>query len=118
MDIKALNPHYKMQQTSKAIEEAVKQCNLDFVGINTSFLLKFISVLTRGQVGDACIERFLQVPKSRTTLNSFLTRQSENQFRGPPLEPEENLTKEDVKTLLGIAAGRSTRTVFNILLPN
>ena len=76
------------------------------------FLTKFVSNVTRGESGKEDLDRFLQKPKQRTTLNSFMKRQAKSQFQGPPLEQPENLSPDDICRLLGVAASKSVRTVM------
>ena len=83
MDVSALYPNCKVAQTMKAIEEACQKSKIEYTEVDNWFLAKFVSVLTRGDCGKH-LNRFLQIPKQRTTLNSFMKRQSETQFLGPP----------------------------------
>ena len=112
MDVTGLYPNCKVAQTTKKVEEAVIKCGLEFENINLEFLTKFVSVLTKGRSGNVDLDVFLQTPKVRTTLNSFIKRQAENQFQGPPLEPAGNLTVDLTRRLLAIAASRSVKTVM------
>ena len=112
MDVAALYPNCKVAPTVNKVEESINQCGLEFEQINKSFLTKFVSVLTRGEVQDEEVRRFVQVPKPRTTLNSYMKRQSEDQFQGPPMEQLGNLTPGVIRKLVAIAAGKSVSTVM------
>ena len=83
MDIKALYPNCKILETAKVIEQAVRSCDLEFKGIDRKFLCQFVSVLMKGEIPDKRLQRYLQVPKSRTTINSFISKQSDHQVHGP-----------------------------------
>ena len=112
MDVTGLYPNCKVQNTIIKIEESINNCGLVFNQINREFLTKFVSVLTKGVIPDKNLQNFLQVPKFRTTLNSFLTRQEENQFQGPPINNPGDLSHVQVRSLLAIAASRSTKVVM------
>ena len=43
---------------------------------------------------------------------SWLRRRSETQFRGPPVQPTEDLNNDDINRLIGIASAKSTDTVM------
>ena len=88
------------------------QCDLEFTNINTAFLVKLVSVLTKGVTENQTLNRFLQTPKNRTTLNSFLRRQSEEQFTGPPREHHRNLSTSQVRELIAVFAAKSVRVVM------
>ena len=74
MDVKALFPNCKKQKSSENIEKAFKLTNLDFKNVDTEFLVKLVSVVNRGKHQDQNLQQFLQTPKARTTLNSFLKK--------------------------------------------
>ena len=74
--------------------------------------MKFVSITTRGKSGNPKIDEFLQTPKLRTTLASFMRRKSESQFLGPPRRTVGELTPQDLRIMLGIASARSTRHVM------
>ena len=113
MDVAALYPNCKTKGTMAAIEEATKLSGMKFERVNKQFLVKFVSITTKGKSGNNRIDEFLQKPKSRTTLSSFLKRKSESQFLGPPLRAVEELNPQDVRILLGMASARSTRHVMS-----
>merc|ERR1711954_594491 len=71
MDVKALYPNCKFQGTMTAVSKASKVANLEFVGVNKWFLVRFVSILTRGKTDNQHVNRFLRKPKGRTTLNSW-----------------------------------------------
>ena len=112
MDVCALYPNCKVAPTIKKIEELVTKSGLEFDNINLGFLTKFVSVLTRGIVSDQQLQRFIQIPKRRTTVNSYMRRQAEEQFDGPALEEPRNLSHEQVRSLIAIAAAKSTKVVM------
>ena len=113
MDVSALYPNCKTGPTIKIIEDCINKSGLEFENINLGFLTKFVSVLTRGNIRDQQLKRFLQIPKARTTLNSFLKRQSEEQFQGPPMEQTVNLLPKHVRALIAIADAKSIKTVMD-----
>ena len=86
MDVKALYPSCRVAKTTKVIIESFRKAELEFTEINIPFLLKFVSIITKGVTGIPELDIYLQVPKNRTTLNSWLRRKSETQCQGPPLE--------------------------------
>ena len=112
MDVKALFPNCKSRGTCIAIKEAFQSCDLEFESVDKPFLLKFVSILMRGDSGDRQLNQFLQTPKNRTTLNSYLKRRAESQFLEPPEKPPNDLQAKDVQKLLGLAAAKSTDTVM------
>ena len=113
MDVAALYPSCKSKGTMDTIKESSNMCNMVFENIISIFLCKFVSILTRGKSGDPRLNEFLQVPKPRTTLNSFLRRKSETQFVGPPAKQHVDLEQSQIRKLLGIASARSTNVVMN-----
>ena len=113
MDVAALYPNCKIGPTCKKIEECVNKCGLEFRNINLDFLTKFVSILTKGNTDNLRLNNFLQIPKNRTTLNSFIKRQAENQFQGPALEHHRNLSSDQVRCLLAIAVAKSTEVVMS-----
>ena len=94
------------------VEKAVIDCKLDFVGVDRDFLVKFVSVLLKGQEPEKHIKPFLQIPKQRTSINSFLKKQSNAQFQGPPEKGVEDLSPELIRRLLSIACAGSVRYVM------
>ena len=75
-------------------------------------MVKIVSVLVRGRTTDNIINKFLQTPKRRTTLNSFMKRRSNDQFEGPaPRQPGE-MDDDMTRKLLAIAASKTSRKVM------
>ena len=112
MDVKALYPSCRVARTTKLIIESFRKADLEFTEVNIPFLLKFVSVITKGVTGNPELDAYLQVPKARTTLNSWLKRKSEAQFQGPPLEDWRGIDKATLKHLLGIACAKSVEVVM------
>ena len=111
MDVCAHYPNSTTALFTKKIEELVTKSGLEFVNINLGFQTKFVSVLTRGVVCDEQLQRFIQIPKQRTTMNSFMRRQTEEKFIGPALEEPRNITSVQIRSLIAIAAAKSTKVV-------
>ena len=86
--------------------------NLSFENIDKEFLVKIVSIVTRGKHKDPEMNKFLMIPKTRTSLNSFIKRPSMNQFHGPPEVSYENLTRPDVNVLLGSLTSKCVQTVM------
>ena len=112
MDVKALFPNCKKQKTSLHIEKAFKITNIDFKNIDREYLVKIVSVVTRGKHQDQTLKQFLMVPKPRTTLNSFLKRSSMGQFLGPPVKSWQELTQLQLNQLLGCLSASSVKKVM------
>ena len=112
MDVAALYPNCKVAPTKQKVIESIVDSDLKFNNINRPFLVKFVAVLTGGHVGDPDVDKYLQTPKPRTTVNSFLKRQSEDQFQGPPLEQTDGMTTTTVRKLIALAAGESVTVVM------
>ena len=112
MDVKALYPSCRVARTTKLIIESFRKADLEFTEVNIPFLLKFVSVITKGVTGNPELDAYLQVPKARTTLNSRLRRKSKAQFQGPPLEDWRGIDKATLKHLLGIACAKSVEVVM------
>ena len=85
--------------------------NIDFRNIDREYLIKIVSVVTRGKHQDQVLKQFLMVPKPRTTLNSFLKRPSMAQFLGPPVKNWQDLTQLQINQLLGCLSAASVRKV-------
>ena len=99
-------------KTSAHIKKAFKITNVDFTNIDREFLIKIVSVVTRGKHQDENLKQFLMVPKPRTTLNSFLKRSSMGQFLGPPVKSYEELTKLQINQLLGCLTSNSVKKIM------
>ena len=112
MDVAALYPNCKVKGTMLAIEEGTKLSGMNYERINKGFLTKFVSITTKGKSGNPRIDEFLQTPKPRTTLASWMKRKSETQFLGPPKRTVGELTPQDLRVMLGLASSRSTRHVM------
>ena len=76
MDVKALYPSCKKDKSAQKIEKAFIMADLDFRNLDRDFLVKVVSIVTRGNHQDQDIQQFLMKPKARTTLNSFIKRPS------------------------------------------
>ena len=112
MDVAALYPNCKVKGTMLAIEEGTKLSGMNYEQVNKGFLTKFVSITTKGKSGNPRIDEFLQTPKPRTTLASWMKRKSETQFLGPPKRTVGELTPQDLRVMLGLASSRSTRHVM------
>ena len=112
MDVAALYPNCRVNKTCENIEESIINCGLKFDKIDSRFLTQFVSVITRGVFRDKSLQEFLQAPKQRTTINSFMKRQDQSQFHGPPIRQPGDLSDVQINKLLAIAAARSTKTVM------
>ena len=99
MDVKGLYPSCKIEKSCSNIEKAFRMTGLEFQNIDAQFLVKLVSVITRGQHSDPEIKKFLLKPKPRTSLNSILKRSSMNQFHGPPEKDFNELTGPQINTL-------------------
>ena len=91
MDVKALYPSCKKDKSAQKIKKAFIMADLDFRNLDRDFLVKVVSIITRGNHQDQEIQQFLMKPKPRTTLNSFIKRPSRGQFYGPPLRSCEDI---------------------------
>ena len=64
MDVAALYPNCKVTPTSRKIFQCIRNCGLDFVEVNKPFLMKIVSILTRGVTENQELNRFLENSKA------------------------------------------------------
>ena len=112
MDVKGLYPSCKIEKSCSNIEKAFRMTGLEFQNIDAQFLVKLVSVITRGQHSDPEIKKFLLKPKPRTSLNSLLKHPSMNQFHGPPEKDFNELTGPQINTILGSLTAKCVQTVM------
>ena len=108
----ALYPNCKTSPTTANVEKAVKRCGLVYKEIDKEFLAGYVSVLTGGKIRSKRTQKFLSIPKSRTSIKSFSTHPKPSQFtEGPEFGPDK-MTDDDVRALLAIAAAKAVRCVM------
>ena len=113
MDVTALYPNCKVDSTCKVIEESIINSGLIFDQINLEFLTRFVSVLFKGVIKNKSLQNFLQIPKPRTTLNSFMKSQDNSKFQGPAMKPSGDLSHDQVRELVSLVAAKSTHIVMD-----
>ena len=111
MDVSALYPNCLMETTGRSIEEAFRDCNLEFM-VDRELLVGIVSVLTGGTTAHQDLNQFLSIPKRTTTLKSFLKRRRAAQFARPAEREARMLSKSQVARLLGIASAKTVKTVM------
>ena len=67
-------------------------------------MVKIVSVIVKGESQYQDVDEFLQKPKRRTTVDSFLRRKREDQFEGPATRNIGDLPDDMARKLLAILA--------------